>query len=42
MALLKRLRENEILTVLRKGSGRRAAVLCFPTLLDITEGKVAL
>lgn len=42
MALLKQLREAEILAVLREGSGRRAAVLCFPELLNIAEGKKIL
>jgi Fic family protein len=39
MALLKQLRDSHILTTLRDGSGRRAAVLCFPRLIHITEGK---
>ena len=38
MAMLKQLRENEILTVLREPSGRRSAILCFPKLLNIAEG----
>jgi len=42
MALLKQLREEDILSVLRDGSGRRAAVLCFPTLLNIAEGRKIL
>lgn len=39
MALLKQLREHNILSVLREGSGRKASVLCFPKLLNIAEGK---
>jgi hypothetical protein len=42
MALLKQLREEDILSVLRDGSGRRAAVLCFPTLLNVAEGRKIL
>jgi len=42
MALLKQLRESNILAVLRERSGRRAAVLCFPELLRIAEGKKIL
>jgi Fic family protein len=39
MSLLKSLKENSILATLRESSGSRAAVLCFPELLKITEGK---
>lgn len=39
MALLKQLRENNILVVMREGSGRRASVLGFPALLNIAEGR---
>lgn len=42
MALLKQLREAGVLLVLREGSGRRASVLCFPALLNITEGRKIL
>ena len=42
MALLKQLREANIVTVLREGSGRRAAILCFPELLNIAEGRKVL
>jgi len=33
------LREAGILEVLNEGSGRRAAVLMFPRLLNIAEGR---
>ncbi len=39
MALLKQLKDQKILSVLREGSGRKASVLCFPKLLNIAEGK---
>ncbi|MBX9703504.1 MAG: Fic family protein [Silvanigrellaceae bacterium] len=39
MALLKQLKDQNILSVLREGSGRKASVLCFPKLLNIAEGK---
>ena len=39
MALLKQLKDANILAELREGSGRRSAVLCFPRLLNIAEGK---
>lgn len=42
MDLLKRLREAKILIALQEGSGRRAAVLCFPALLRITEERKTL
>lgn len=42
MALLKLLREEEILVTLQQGSGRKASVLCFPSLLNIAEGKVVI
>lgn len=42
MDLLKKLREANILAVLREGSGRRATVLCFPELLNIAEGRKIL
>lgn len=42
MALLKQLREVNILSVLRESSGQRAAILCFPELLNIAEGKKIL
>jgi Fic family protein len=36
--LLKQLRDAGILTTLKEASGRRAAVLAFPSLLNIAEG----
>ena len=36
---LRQLREAGILLELRPASGRRAAILCFPTLLNIAEGR---
>ena len=39
MNLLRQLKKVDILQELRSGSGRRAAVLCFPKLLTIAEGK---
>ena len=38
MGLLRRLKQANILQELRPGRGRRAAVLCFPALLNIVEG----
>lgn len=40
--LLRQLREANILSVLRPGSGRRSAVLCFPRLINLAEGKDVL
>ena len=37
--LLRELKGAGILKELQPGSGRKAAVLCFPALLNITEGK---
>ena len=42
LGLLRQLKSNDILKELRPGSGRRAAVLCFPELLNIAEGKTIL
>lgn len=39
LGLLRQLKEGNILTELRPASGRRAAVVCFPELLNIAEGK---
>ncbi|MCB1615951.1 MAG: Fic family protein [Pseudomonadales bacterium] len=39
MGLLRQLKANDILRELRPGSGRRAAILCFPALLNIAEGR---
>ena len=38
-SLLRQLREAGILASLREGSGRRAAILCFPRLLALAEGQ---
>ena len=38
-ALLRQLREAGVLLELRAGSGRRAAILCFPELLNVAEGQ---
>ena len=35
------LRQGEVLTVVSEGRGRRAAVLAFPSLLNIAEGRAA-
>ena len=40
MGLLRQLKGAGILKELRQGSGRRAAVLCFPELLNIAEGRI--
>lgn len=37
--LLRKLKDEGILHELRPGSGRRAAVLCFPRLINIAEGR---
>lgn len=42
MGLLRQLKVANILHELRPGSGRRAAVLCFPELLNIAEGRKIL
>ena len=39
MSLIRQLKAANILQELRPGSGRRAAVLCFPELLNIAEGR---
>lgn len=39
MGLLRQLKAAQILKETQPGSGRRAAVLCFPKLLNITEGR---
>lgn len=36
---LRQLRDAGILVEIQPGSGRRAAVLCFPELLNIAEGR---
>jgi len=42
MGLLRQLKHAEILNTLQEASGRRAAVLCFPQLINIAEGKEIL
>lgn len=42
MGLLRLLKEHDILKEIRKASGRRPAILCFPALLNIAEGKKIL
>ncbi len=42
MGLLKKLRDQKILRDLRPASGQQAAVVCFPELLNIVEGKKLL
>ncbi len=42
MGLLRQLKAEGILKGLRSGSGRRAAVLCFPELLNLAEGRQIL
>ena len=39
MGLLRQLKTADVLRELRPGSGRRTAVLCFPELLNIAEGR---
>lgn len=39
MPLLRILRENNLLTTVRESSGRRAAIMAFPRLLNIAEGR---
>ncbi len=40
--LLRQLQNANVLTELRPGSGRRAAVLCFPRLINLAEGRDVL
>lgn len=37
--LCRKLKTNNLLKTIREGSGRRAAIYCFPDLLNIAEGK---
>lgn len=39
LALLRQLKEVNVLIELQSGSGRRAATLCFPDLINLAEGK---
>ena len=41
-ALLRQLREAGVLHDLRPAGGRRAAILCFPQLINVTEGREVL
>ncbi len=40
--LLRQLKDVGILRELQAGSGRRAATLCFPRLINLAEGRVVL
>jgi hypothetical protein len=40
--LLKKLKDSGVLTTIRESSGRRAAILAFPKLLNITEEREVL
>ena len=40
--LIRQLKDAQILKVLQAGSGRRSAVLCFPRLINLAEGKKVL
>ncbi len=42
MGLLRKLKENDILKEFRSSRGSRAAILCFPQLLNIAEGREIL
>lgn len=42
LGLLRQLRKVGILSELRPGSGRRAAILCFPKLINLAEGRGVL
>ena len=42
MPLLRSMRDSSILTVIREASGRKPAILAFPKLLNITEGRTVL
>jgi Fic family protein len=42
MPLLRIMRDSSILTVIREPSGRKPAILAFPALLNITEGRNVL
>lgn len=41
-ALLRQLKAADILRELQAGSGRRAATLCFPRLINLAEGREVL
>ena len=42
IGLLRQVKEAQILVELQGSRGRRAAVLCFPTLINIAEGRVVV
>ena len=42
LSLLRKLKKCNILKELRSGTGRRAAVLCFPALINLVEGREIL
>jgi Fic family protein len=42
MPLIRVMRDSSILTVIREASGRKPAILAFPRLLNITEGRIVL
>ena len=42
LSLLRQLKEYDVLMELQSGSGRRAATLCFPELINLAEGKALL
>ncbi|MNC98408.1 hypothetical protein D3C83_163500 [compost metagenome] len=42
LPMLRRLRDVDILVPVREASGRRPAILTFPELLNIVEGRAVL
>ena len=42
LSLLRKLKKYNIIRELRSGTGRRAAVLCFPALVNLVEGREVL
>ena len=42
LSLLRQLKEYDVLMELQSGSGRRAATLCFPGLINLAEGRSVL
>jgi len=42
LGLLRQLKEYDVLMELQSGSGRRAATLCFPELINLAEGRAVL
>jgi Fic family protein len=41
-SILRQLQEQGLITQLREGAGRRAAILAFPSLLNVSEGKTVI